>query len=344
MIWMSDWAVRWATGLPHFNQALISQVGSLPGYCSSLLSGACRGSLLLVCLIWEMLSDVPVNCSSFPGLKLHAGRESSPDSLTWVPHESKPRGERTARSLQFLQGMACSCLCLRYLLLQKCLQTHCRKPLNMAEQLSHFHFKMGYAEKESWEVLESGNKGKHFLPLLLFSCSVVSYSLRPHELQHARLPCPSPSAGVCSNSCSLSQWCHPTTSSSVTPFSCPQSFPPSVSFPMNWFLTSGGQSIGASASESVLEFSPQTRIFRSDFLYDVLVGSPCSPKDFQESSPTPQFKAVQILRHSAFFTVQLTSIHDYQKNHSLTDRPLLAKSCHCFLIHCLFYFLVLVTS
>ena len=255
---LNEWAVRWATGLPHFNQARISQVGSLPGYCSSLLSGACRGSLLLVCLIWEMLSDVPVNCSSFPGLKLHAGRESSPDSLTWVPHESKPRGERTACSLQFLQGMACSCLCLRYLLLQKCLQTHWRKPLNMAEQLSHFHFKMGYAEKESWEVLESGNKGKHFLPLLLlFSCSVVSYSLRPHELQHTRLPCPSPSPGFCSNSCSLSQRCHPSTSSSVIPFSCPQSFPPSVSFPMNWFLTSGGQSIGVSASASVLPMNIQ---------------------------------------------------------------------------------------
>ena len=158
MIWKSDWAVQWYTGLPHFNQALISQVGSLPGYCSHLLSGACRGSLLLVCLIWEMLWDVPVNCSSLPGLKLHAGRESSPDSLTWVPHESKLRREQTAPSLQFLQGIACSSLCLRYLLLQKCLQTHCRKPylsLNMAEQLSHFHFKMRYAEKEVekyWKV------------------------------------------------------------------------------------------------------------------------------------------------------------------------------------------------
>ena len=259
MIWKSDWAVQWYTGLPHFNQVLISQVGSLPGYCSSLLSDACRGSLLLVCLIWEMLSDVPVNCSSLPGLKLHAGRERSPDSLTWVPHESKPRREQTAPSLQFLQEMACSSLCLRYLLLQKCLQTHCRKPylsLKMAE-LSHFHFKMGYAEKESWEVLESGNKGRHFLPLLLFSCPVVSYSLRPHELQHARVPCPSPSPGACSNSCSLSPWCHPTTSSSVTPFSCPQSFPPSGSFPMNWFLTPGGQSIGASASASVLPMNIQ---------------------------------------------------------------------------------------
>ena len=78
---------------------------------------------------------------------------------------------------------------------------------------------------------------------ILFSCSVMSDSLRPHELQHARLPCSSPSPGVCSNSCSLSQWCHPTTSSSVTPFSsCPQSFPTSGSFSMSRFLASDGQS------------------------------------------------------------------------------------------------------
>ena len=79
-----------------------------------------------------------------------------------------------------------------------------------------------------------------------FSCLVVSYSLRPHGLQHTRLPCPSPSPGVCSNSYALSQWCHPTISSSATPFSsCPQSFPESGSFPMSRLLTSGGQSIGA---------------------------------------------------------------------------------------------------
>ena len=68
-------------------------------------------------------------------------------------------------------------------------------------------------------------------PSVQFSCSVVSDSLRPHGLQHARLPCPSPTPGVYSNSCPLSQWCHPTISSSVMPFSsCPQSFPASGSF------------------------------------------------------------------------------------------------------------------
>ena len=84
---------------------------------------------------------------------------------------------------------------------------------------------------------------------LLFSHQVMSYSLQAHKLQHARLPCPSLFSGVCSNSCPLSWWCHPTISSSVTPFfSCSQSFPTSGSFPVNWLVISGGQSIVASAS------------------------------------------------------------------------------------------------
>ena len=77
-------------------------------------------------------------------------------------------------------------------------------------------------------------------------------SLSPHELQHTRLLCPSPWPWVCSNSCPLSQWCHPTMWSSVAPFSCLQSFPASGSFPVSCLFTSGGQSIGASASTSVL--------------------------------------------------------------------------------------------
>ena len=82
-----------------------------------------------------------------------------------------------------------------------------------------------------------------------FSCSVLSDYLWPHGLQHTRLPCPSPTPGACSNSCPSSQWCHPTTSLSVIPFSsCLQSFPASGSFPVSQFFASGGQSIGASAS------------------------------------------------------------------------------------------------
>ena len=78
----------------------------------------------------------------------------------------------------------------------------------------------------------------------------MSDSLWPHGLQHTRLPCPSPSPGVCSNACPLSRWCHTTISSSVTPFSSyPQSFPASGSFPLSWLFKSGGQSTRASASD-----------------------------------------------------------------------------------------------
>ena len=91
-----------------------------------------------------------------------------------------------------------------------------------------------------------------------FSRSVVSDSLRPHESQHARPPSPSPTPGVHPNSCASSQWCHPAISSSVIPFSsCPQSLPASGSFPMSQFFASGGQSIGVSASASVLLMNTQ---------------------------------------------------------------------------------------
>ena len=91
-----------------------------------------------------------------------------------------------------------------------------------------------------------------------FSCWVVSDSLWPHGLQHARPPCPSPTPGVYSNSCPLSRWCHPTISSSVVLFSsCLQSFPASRSFQMSQLFTSGGQSIGVTASTSVLPMNIQ---------------------------------------------------------------------------------------
>ena len=93
---------------------------------------------------------------------------------------------------------------------------------------------------------------------LQFSCSVVSNSLWPHGLQHARLPCPSPTPRAYSNSCPLSWWCHLTIASSVIPFfSYPQSFPASESFQMKQFFTSGGQSIGVSALASVLPMNIQ---------------------------------------------------------------------------------------
>ena len=104
----------------------------------------------------------------------------------------------------------------------------------------------------------------HRRPILLptlsvqFSHSIVSDSLWPHELQHVRLPCPSPTLGVHPNPCPLSRWCHPTISSSVIPFSfCPPSFPASVSFQMSQLFVSGGQSIRVSASTSVIPMNTQ---------------------------------------------------------------------------------------
>ena len=98
----------------------------------------------------------------------------------------------------------------------------------------------------------------HFFSLVQFSRSVMSDSLRPHELQHARPPCPSPTPRVHPNPYPLSRWCHPTISASVVPFSsCPQPFPTSGSFQMSQLFASGGQSIGPSASTSVLPMNIQ---------------------------------------------------------------------------------------
>ena len=101
---------------------------------------------------------------------------------------------------------------------------------------------------------------KYKLSSVQFSCSVMSDSLRPHESQHARPPCPSPTPGVHSNSCPSSPWCHPAISSSVIPSSSfPQSLPASESFPMSHLFVWGGQCIGASALASVLPMNTQDR-------------------------------------------------------------------------------------
>ena len=145
-----------------------------------------------------------------------------------------------------------------------------------------------------------------------FSCSVLFDSLWPHGLQHARFSCPSPAPRAYSNSCPSIQWCHTTISFSVVPFSsCLQSFPASGSSPMSQFFTSGGQSIGVSASASVLPMN-----IRNWFLSDGLVGSPSCPRDSQESSPTQQFKSINSSVLSFLHSPTLTSIHDYWKSHS----------------------------
>ena len=108
--------------------------------------------------------------------------------------------------------------------------------------------------------------------------SVMSSSLWPHGMQHVKLPCPLPTLRVCSISCPSSSWCHPTNSSSVIPFSSYlQSFPASESFPVSQFFASGGQSIGVSASASVLPMNIQ-----GWFPLNGLVGFPCCPRDSQE--------------------------------------------------------------
>ena len=142
-----------------------------------------------------------------------------------------------------------------------------------------------------------------------FRHSVVSDSLWPQGQQHARPPCPSLTPRVYLDSCPLSQWCHPTISSSIVPFSsCLQSFPASGSFQMSQFFTTGGQSIGISASTSVLPMNIQDW-----FPLGWLVGSPCSPRDSQESSPTPRFKSINSLMLSFLYGPTLTSIHDHWK-------------------------------
>ena len=146
-----------------------------------------------------------------------------------------------------------------------------------------------------------------------FSCSVVSNSLQPHESQHTRPPCPSPTSGVYSNSCPLSRWCHPTTSFSVVPFSsCLQYFPASRSFQMSQPFASGGQRSEVSASASVLPVNIQDWFPLGWTGW----GSPCCPRDSQESSATPQIKSINSLALSFPYSPTFTSIHDYWKNHS----------------------------
>ena len=132
---------------------------------------------------------------------------------------------------------------------------------------------------------------------LLFRWLIMSDSLWLHGLQHARLPCPSPSPRVCSDSCPLSWWCHPTILPSVVPFSsCLQSFPAPGSFPMSQVFASGGQSTEASASASVFSINIQ------DWFPLELTGLiSCSSMDSQEFSPTPQFKSINSLALSLLY-------------------------------------------
>ena len=141
----------------------------------------------------------------------------------------------------------------------------------------------------------------------------MSNSLRPHGLQHTRPPCPSPTPRTYSNSCPSSQWCHPTISPSVIPFSsCLQSFPAPGSFPMSQFFASDGQSIGVSASASVLPMNTQDW---SPLGWTVWISLQSRGLSRVFSNTTVQqhhFSALSFL-----YGLTLTSIHDYWKNHTI---------------------------
>ena len=158
--------------------------------------------------------------------------------------------------------------------------------------------------------------------LLLFRGSIMSNSLRPHVLQHASLSCPSTTPRACSNSCPLRLWCHPTISSSVVPFSsCLQSFAASGSLLMNHLYSSGGWSIGVSASISILSMNTQDW-----FPLGVTDLISLLSEDSQESSPTLQFKSINSSALSLLYGPTLTSICDYWKSHSFNYKDLCWQS------------------
>ena len=147
--------------------------------------------------------------------------------------------------------------------------------------------------------------------IVQFSHSVVSDSLWPHEPQYARLPCPSPTSAVHPNPCPLSRWCHPTISSSPSPTALNLSQDQGL---FKWVSSSHQVA-------KTLEFQHQHQSFqwtpKTDLLQNGLVWSPFSPRDSQESSPTPQFKSINSSALSFVYSPTLTSIHDHWEKHSL---------------------------
>ena len=151
---------------------------------------------------------------------------------------------------------------------------------SFTEKAPFFWVKVGIYHRGSFS-------SPHSFSSFQFSHSVLSDSLRPHELQHVRPPCSSPIPGVHSDSQPSSQWCQPAISSSVVPFSsCPQSLPASASFPMSQLFTWGGQSTGASALASFLPKKSQDRSLEWTGWISL------QSKGLSESSPTPQFKSI----------------------------------------------------
>ena len=174
----------------------------------------------------------------------------------------------------------------------------------------------------NWSLQQLKHSVQYNNSSVQFSHSVVSNFLRPHESQHARPPCPLPTPRVHSNPCPSSRWCHPTISSSVIPFSsCPQSLPASESFPMSQLFTWGGQSIGVSASTSVLPMNTH------DWSALGWTGwTSLQSKGLLKSLLQHHSSKTSILRCSAFFTVHLS--HPYMttgKTIALTRQTLVKK-------------------
>ena len=148
----------------------------------------------------------------------------------------------------------------------------------------------------------------------------MSDSLQPHGLEHARLLCSPLSPRVCSNSCPFSCYDYLTISSSATPFSFPQSFPTSGSFPMRKLFLSGGQSLGASVSATALPMNIQ-----DSFSLGLTGLISCNPRDSEESSPAPRFESNNSLVLSLLYDPTLTSICNDWKNHSFDFMELVSK-------------------
>ena len=166
-----------------------------------------------------------------------------------------------------------------------------------------------------------GKRQNIFWGSVHFSHSVMSSSLWPHGVQHARLPCPSPTPGACSNSYPSSWWHHSTISSSVISFSHLQSFPASGSFPMSQFFASGGQNTGFQLQHQSFQW-----VFRTDFLYDGLVESHAVQGTLKSLFQHHSSKA-SILQLSAFFIVQLSHLYiTTGKTIALTRRTFVGTS------------------
>ena len=169
----------------------------------------------------------------------------------------------------------------------------------------------GVAKSQTW-LSDWTELNAEFLTCCFCSVAKLFPTLQIHGLQHARLPCPSLSPWVCSNSYPLSRWCHLTISTSAAPFPfCFQSFSASGSFPLSWLFALGGQSTGASASASVFPLNIEGWFPLGFDWFDLL-----AVWRTLKSSPTPQFKGINSSALSLLYGPPLTSTHDYWKNHS----------------------------